>query len=83
MPYATSPRRRGLESSIDDSVVDLSIWGATLCWRGGGAPFVLRALNMNYWPIAPPGDVALFALRRGKRQSTAYQVIVVVYLQDQ
>jgi len=40
-----------------DPVSDLSIWGATLCWRGGGAPFVLRALNMKYWPIALPGEM--------------------------
>ena len=28
-----------------EPVVDRSIWGATLCWRGGAA-FVLRALNI-------------------------------------
>ena len=37
---APATRRPRLEP-----VVDRSIWGATLCWRGGAA-FVLRALNI-------------------------------------
>jgi len=63
-----------------DSVVDLSIWGATLCWRGGGAPFVLRALNMNYWPIALPGECRVFSPSgAANRSARGFQVTRFVY----